>query len=124
MDLILTFIVAVMLYCILDAVFRAYTTVRQERKDAVVNYLNSIIHKVNVEKYHDIEYWFDENTNKFLAQGKNHEEISKILKCRFPDHVFLFDEGGFSEKTNWTFIPFDNNNPSTFINKLIYGRAQ
>lgn len=97
---------------------------KKQRQLETIQYLNSIIHKVSVEKYHGIEYWFDEDTNKFLAQGKDYEEISKTLKIRFPNHVFLFNEGGFSEKTDWKFIPFDSNNASTFISSLIYGRAQ
>lgn len=123
MDLMIIILVLLAAF-VINAVINSAINQKRQRQLETIQYLNSIIHKVSVEKYHGIEYWFDEDTNKFLAQGKNYEEISETLKIRFPNHVFLFDEGGFSEKTNWKFIPFDNNNASTFISSLIYGRAQ
>lgn len=106
------------------SVVRAHRQQKEEIRQSAIKYLNSIIHKVTIERYHGIEYWFDEDSNKFLAQGKTFEEISEILKSRFPDHVFLIDEGGVSNKTNWKFLPFDGRDSVGFVNRLIHGRTQ
>lgn len=81
---------------------------RQERQQAVIKYLNEIIHQVNVEHHYGVEYWFDQHSNKFLGQGSNFDEIIKVLKTRFPDHLFLLEnQGGISAKTGWQLVPFD-----------------
>lgn len=123
MDLIgivLIFLIGLFIHAVVRSHFREKERVRTE----TINYLNRIIHKVLIEKHHGLEYWFDADNNMFLAQGKTFEEVTSILKSRFPDHVFLFDTGGISEKTNWKLIPFDNYDSGSFIGKLIYGRNQ
>jgi hypothetical protein len=55
----------------------------------VAEEVNRRIHMVNQEKIGDIYYWFDKDTNQFIAQGKNTDEIVAVLKSRFVDHVFI-----------------------------------
>lgn len=81
---------------------------RQHRQQELIKQLNEIIHQVHVERHYGVEYWFDQHSNKFLGQGSNFEEISKVLKSRFPDHLFLLEnQGGISAKTGWQLVPFE-----------------
>lgn len=54
--------------------------------------LAEIIRPVKIEHTNDIMYWFDRETNQFLAQGKTQQEISAILKQRFPKLIFVNEE--------------------------------
>jgi hypothetical protein len=52
-----------------------------------------------------MEYWFDEEDNRFLGQGKTAEEIINHVKSRFPDHIFLIQGvGGVSKQTDWKIL--------------------
>ena len=73
-----------------------------------LDYLKKIIHDVNVERKEGVEYWFDRETDQFLAQGQTLDEIVATLKSRFPDHIFLLPgHGGLAAKTNWQVITDD-----------------
>ena len=75
---------------------------------ALLKKLDDIIHRVKVEKFNDIEYWFDADDDEFLAQGKSHDEIVNVLKSRFPTHIFLCENaGGMCANTKWKFVPTD-----------------
>lgn len=69
---------------------------------AVKEHLNKIIHEVKVEKHQGIEYWFDNETDQFLGQGKTVEEIANSLKSRFPDHIFVLPLKGVMCAPTWT----------------------
>ena len=53
--------------------------------------LTKLVHNVKPEKHLDMHYWFDEETDTFLAQGKNMDEIRGHLRERFSKDVFLVD---------------------------------
>ena len=53
-----------------------------ETGDNVKKYLSSIIHAVKSEKHGDVIYFFEEETNKFIAQGRNDDELIAALKAR------------------------------------------
>lgn len=54
--------------------------------------ISKLIHPVKVEKHGDMIYWFDAETDQFLAQGFTRDQIVEHLKQRFKGHVFLLDE--------------------------------
>lgn len=54
--------------------------------------LHKIIHAVKIETYGEMTYWFDAETDQFLAQGRTRDEISDHLKERFKGHIFLINE--------------------------------
>lgn len=88
---------------------------REEKRQELIKYLNEVIHQVQVEYHHGVEYWFDQHNNRFLAQGTTPDEVINVLKSRFPDHIFLLEnQGGISAKTNWQIVPFDNFKTLTF----------
>jgi len=96
MDVITTVFTIIAAYFIGSTIIE-YMNHRQAVKtanhDAMVSYLNGIIRQVKVETHHGVKYWFDDENDKFLAQGATNEEIYLIIKERFPDHVFLLPEG-------------------------------
>lgn len=63
-----------------------------EEKQALIKKLNDVIHVVNEERHGEIIYWFDKDSDQFLAQGRNIEEISEHIRKRFHKHVFLLNE--------------------------------
>lgn len=54
--------------------------------------LKSIIHAVKIEKHNGVEYWYDLDSEQFLAQGTTRTELVEALKKRFDGHVFLINE--------------------------------
>lgn len=51
--------------------------------------LTKLVHNVKPEKHADVHYWFDEETDNFLAQGRDMDEIRSHLRERFKQDVFL-----------------------------------
>jgi hypothetical protein len=61
-------------------------------RNRIVDRLNKIVHQVKIEKHGDMYYWFDNDDDRFLAQGKTLDEIVVGLKQRFIDHVFIVND--------------------------------
>jgi hypothetical protein len=98
---------------IILGIMDAYHAIKVADRMEFLKKLNDSIHQVKVEKHGNMEYWFDQHSDEFLGQGKTLEEIAKVLKSRFPTHLFLLDgRGGIAEQTNWKLM-----NPEEF-NKL------
>jgi hypothetical protein len=93
---------------ILLGVNDAVQIVKLKEQIKVLEHLNKVIHQVKVEKVDDIEYWYDEDNNAFLGQGKSFEEVVNVIKSRFPNHIFIIrDKGGFAAQTNWKLVSPD-----------------
>jgi hypothetical protein len=67
----------------------SYLIQQAELHTQLVDKLTTIIHVVKVEQYGDITYWFDNDTDQFIAQGKTDDEIISVLKSRFSEHIFI-----------------------------------
>lgn len=52
---------------------------------------------VNIEKYGDIYYLFDKDTDAFMAQGKTEEELKDVVTKRFPGKRFMAAEKNLEE---------------------------
>lgn len=61
---------------------RVHQAVEKASKNAI---------EVRIEKEGDVYYIYNANTNEFLAQGDNHDDITKILNDRFPNTFFTAD---------------------------------
>jgi hypothetical protein len=117
MDLIII-LGCVIIFFIVRYILLSVKQQRREKYQELVKYLNEVIHQVQVEHHYGIEYWFDQDDNRFLGQGSSIDEIIDVLKSRFPDHVFLLEnQGGISAKTNWQIVPFDNFKNLNFISE-------
>jgi hypothetical protein len=81
---------------------------KEQRYAAVKQYLDRIIHQVEVEVVNGVTYWFDRDNNAFLAQGQTNEDIIAVIKQRFPDHIFLLPtEEVVTANTDWKLVKFD-----------------
>ena len=75
----------------------------KEVHEKLKDHLDKIIHDVKVEKHHDTEYWFDNDTDEFLGQGQTIEEITDHVKSRFPNHIFVLPPKGVLCAPDWKF---------------------
>ena len=73
----------------------------KEAETQIRDHLDKIIHDVVIEKHHDTEYWFDKETDQFLAQGQTREELTNHLKSRFPNHIFVLASEGIMCAPEW-----------------------
>jgi len=64
----------------------------KETSRQVQQYLQSIVHPVNSEKHGDVIYFFEAETDKFIAQGRDDQELRDALKARWRDHIFIVGE--------------------------------
>jgi len=51
-----------------------------------------MVHFVREEQHKGMNYWYDEQTDEFLAQGTSTEQIIAQARARFPTHVFIIDD--------------------------------
>lgn len=54
--------------------------------------LKTLIIKVNVEKHGEFFYLFEQETDRFIAQGKSADELKSILQQRYPDKTIFADK--------------------------------
>jgi len=81
---------------------------KEQRYAAVKQYLDRIIHRVEVEVVNGVTYWFDRDNHAFLGQGQTVEDLIEVLKQRFPDHIFLLPtEEVVTANTDWKLIKCD-----------------
>lgn len=65
---------------------------RQDREEQEIAQLAQRVHIVKQEIINDIIYWFDNDDDTFLAQGRDHDQIVAVLEQRFPQHIFVINE--------------------------------
>jgi hypothetical protein len=70
---------------------QARQEVLKEEIDELAKQLKNKIIQVNVEKYGSVFYLFERDTNRFIAQGSDINEIKKICEVRFKDAVIVAD---------------------------------
>ena len=58
-------------------------------REELIEKVAELIHGVEVEEHNSMIYWFDSDDGRFLAQGKDMEELMLNLKSRFSSHVFI-----------------------------------
>ncbi len=83
-------------YFIFSMLFRFLFAKKQkellQQHEELVDKITNLIHRIKQEKHGDVYYWFDADTDNFLAQGKSDDEIRKHLLSRFKGHIFLIDD--------------------------------
>jgi len=93
------------------AIWRAYQSAKSDHVTELMEKLTEIIHTVQEEKHGDHYYWFDSDSDEFLAQGATVDDMIAHLRSRFPTHVFLLhkDNRNFyiCDKTEWKFVPIE-----------------
>ena len=105
-EIILWAVVVWVLSQILLGFVDAFQIVKLKERVGILKQLSEIIHQVKVEERDGIKYWYDADSEAFLAQGKTIDEVIDVIKSRFPDHIFLIrDTGGVSKQTDWKLMP-------------------
>jgi hypothetical protein len=95
--LLLSIVIMLLLYKAVGALIHMYVvkeTVAEMREQ-----IDEIIRVVKLEKVVDQQNLllaYDGESNQFLGQGFNEEEIKSVLKQRFPRKIFLMNEKPFS----------------------------
>jgi uncharacterized membrane protein len=74
-------------------VHRVVTEIRREQQED----LAKRIVQVYVEKINDCFYIFNKEDHSFLAQGKDKNEIQKMLSAKFPGYAILVDNDQLKE---------------------------
>lgn len=76
------------------SLYEGYQVIKdaKDMHDSIADELDSLIHNVKPEQHGEVLYWFDEETDKFLAQGKDITEIRGHLKERFKQDVFMISD--------------------------------
>jgi hypothetical protein len=83
-------------------IHHALKSCSDELASKLARHLDSIVHRVRVEKDKDVYYWYDMDNNKFLGQGSTEEELINNLKSRFPTHMFFLPTNHLiCAKTDW-----------------------
>jgi uncharacterized protein YabN with tetrapyrrole methylase and pyrophosphatase domain len=77
---------------IILGVMYAFNEVNTVLENKLIKRLDEIVHRVRVEHEDEVYYWYDQDDRKFLAQGRTTEEIIDVIKKRFPEHIFYFEE--------------------------------
>jgi hypothetical protein len=113
-DFVLFCIQAVFWYWIIGlavGVWRAYKAVKSEEVSEFAEKIAEVIHKVQEEKHGDHFYWFDSDSDQFLAQGATVDDMVAHLKSRFPAHIFFLSKDNqhfyICNKTDWKFVPIE-----------------
>lgn len=94
-EFILFFIELMFWVLLFDFVFARILGSRKdaaEEREELIQEVAKKIHQVKQEKHGEAFYWFDADTDQFLAQGCTDEEIRVHLLERFRGHIFLLDE--------------------------------
>jgi hypothetical protein len=79
-------------FSVISAVISNHYQTKMELYKNTVDDIRQRIHLVKQEKYGDMHYWFDMETNTFIAQGLTFDEIAAKLKAQFMDHVFITEK--------------------------------
>lgn len=77
-------------------VWQTYLIAKNEALEAQIKDLtqkvkDQVIH-VNIEKHDNVFYLFEKDTNRFIAQGTNFEEIKEHCQARFKNKSVIADE--------------------------------
>ena len=77
-------------------VWQTYLIAKNEELEAQIKDLtqkvkDQIIH-VNIEKHGNVFYLFEKDTNRFIAQGSNFEEVKNHCETRFKNKSVVADE--------------------------------
>lgn len=82
-------------------IYEGYTKLSDEAQAELKKQLSSKIHVVKEEQHGTHTYWFDLETDQFLAQGATKEEIIEILKKHYSKHIFILPGDALLHGPNW-----------------------
>lgn len=74
---------------------------KKARNQELLDRMSELVHKVKVEKYGDQYYWFDEDSDSFIVQGKSLNEIIHKIKISHKEHIFITQSDEIICAPNW-----------------------
>lgn len=89
-DFALGFVVGWLLFKLIQAVIAIRKIIKEIENQALVEVVKSHIH-VNIEKHGDSFYLYDKETDVFIAQGKNFDELKERCQMLFKDCTVVAD---------------------------------
>lgn len=92
LDLVFWAIVGYAIGKFFGRIYMSYLEEKNQEYQDLIDKLNKIVHLVKVEKHGEVTYWFDAESDQFLAQGLTDEDIIEVLKKRFTKHIFILAE--------------------------------
>lgn len=117
------------------ALFKALETllgiikIKQESDDIRVDLeqkLETVLHNVKQEKHDDISYWFDDDNDEFLAQGRTTEDVIAHLRSRFKDHIFVINDQHVLVGPEYDIVDLGKDDPTAagkYIAKVLLKRV-
>jgi hypothetical protein len=118
-DLVNFVVYALLCYAVLRLVTSALhkgLKAELEAREELVKKIQGLVHLVKEEKHGEMTYWFDEDSDQFLAQGRTSDEIVKVLKERFNNHIFiLMDQEKMMAGPDFELVPISASVASTGI---------
>ena len=81
--------------------FLASGKVKQDVEEELKEKISTITHIVKVEQHGDQFYWYDNDSDEFIAQGKTLEDIVAVIKQRFPTHFFFLNNDMLLHGPDW-----------------------
>lgn len=60
-----------------------------QQEQQFMNHLDQRIHVVRQMEHDQMFYWYDQDSGEFLAQGADDDEITAVIRARFPDDIFV-----------------------------------
>lgn len=84
--------ISLILSFLLDVFGIAYTLAKKSAHAKIIERKKEMIRSIKQERHGEQYYWFDAETDRFITQGKNYEEIVEGLRARFPRHVFIIND--------------------------------
>jgi len=96
LDLILDVVLWLFVIWLVMKVIEKYLVAKNEilaeqLEDLTKQIKEQIIH-VNIEKHGEVFYLFEKDTNRFIAQGSNFDEVKNHCLVRFKDKTVVADE--------------------------------
>lgn len=107
LEFILWFAGAYFAIQILLGIYDGYTKLSKEEEAALKKQLAAKIHVVKEEQHGSHTYWFDLETDQFLAQGASKEEIIEILKKHYSKHIFILPGDSLLHGPTWEPLKLD-----------------
>lgn len=84
----------------------SYLQEKIEVRNELIKKINDVVHAVTIEKHGDITYWFDADSDRFIAQGYTQDEIVQELKKRWPKHIFIISQSEMMIGPEFNVTPF------------------
>lgn len=106
LDIIVYFGIGYVIAKAIQSFSASYIEAHKEVRDQLVKKISEVVHAVKVEQHGEITYWFDADSDSFIAQGRTQDEIVQMLKQRFPKHIFIISPSEVMIGPEFKITPF------------------